>query len=40
MKIIIVGIGKLGEYLAKSLVKDKNDVTLIDLSFKKYYGLL
>ena len=33
MKIIIVGIGKLGEYLAKELVKDNNEVTLIDLSF-------
>ncbi len=35
MKIIIVGIGKLGEYLAKSLVKDKNEVTLIDLNFDR-----
>ena len=33
MKIIIVGIGKLGEYLAKSLVKDGNEVTLIDVDF-------
>jgi len=33
MKIFIVGIGKLGEYLAKSLVKDKNDVTLVDIDF-------
>ena len=35
MKIIIVGIGKLGEYLAKSLVRDGNEVTLIDLNFNK-----
>lgn len=33
MKIIIVGVGKLGEYLAKSLVKEKHAVTLIDLDF-------
>lgn len=33
MKIIIVGIGKLGEYLAKNLVKDGNEVTLIDTDF-------
>jgi trk system potassium uptake protein TrkA len=33
MKIIIVGVGKLGEYLARLLVKEKNEVTLIDLNF-------
>lgn len=33
MKIIIAGIGKLGEYLTRSLVKDGNDVTLIDIDF-------
>lgn len=33
MKIIIAGVGKLGEYLTKSLVKDKNDVTLVDVDF-------
>ena len=33
MKIIIVGVGKLGEYLAKSLVKEKHEVTLIDIDF-------
>ena len=33
MKIIIVGIGKLGEYLARQLVKDKNEITLIDTDF-------
>lgn len=33
MKIIIVGIGKLGEHLAKSLVKEGHAVTLIDIDF-------
>ena len=33
MKIIIVGVGKLGEYLARSLVKDGNEVTLVDNDF-------
>lgn len=33
MKIIIVGIGKLGEYLAKNLVKENNEVTLVDVDF-------
>lgn len=33
MKIIIVGVGKLGEYLAKCLVKEGNAVTLVDVSF-------
>ena len=33
MKIIIAGVGKLGEYLAKSLVKEEHDVTLVDLDF-------
>ncbi len=33
MKIIIVGIGKLGEYLAKCLVNEGNEVTLIDKHF-------
>lgn len=33
MKIIIVGVGKLGEYLAKNLVKEGHAVTLIDLDF-------
>ncbi len=33
MKIIIVGIGKLGEYLARQLVKDNNEVTLVDTDF-------
>lgn len=28
MKIVIVGIGKLGEYLAYELVQDENEVTL------------
>ncbi len=34
MKIIIVGIGKLGGYLAKNLVKDDNEITVIDKDFK------
>ena len=33
MKIIIVGIGKLGEYLTKNLVRDGNEVTIIDTDF-------
>lgn len=33
MKILIVGVGKLGEYLAKALVRDHNEVTLIDKNF-------
>lgn len=33
MKIVIVGVGKLGDYLARSLVKENNEVTLIDLNF-------
>ena len=33
MKIVIVGIGKLGEYLARVLVKDENEVTLVDIDF-------
>lgn len=33
MKIVIVGIGKLGEYLAKNLVKEGQDVTLVDVDF-------
>jgi len=34
MKIIIVGVGKLGEYIAHELVKEKHEVTLIDIDFK------
>jgi trk system potassium uptake protein TrkA len=34
MKIIVVGIGKLGDYLSKSLVRDLNDVTLVDVDFE------
>lgn len=33
MKIIIVGVGKLGGYLAKNLVKDNNEITIIDTDF-------
>lgn len=35
MKILIVGIGKLGGYLAKQLVKEDHEVTLIDKDFSK-----
>lgn len=40
MKIIIVGIGKLGEYLTRSLVKDGNDVTIVDLNFSASKDLI
>ena len=33
MKIVIVGVGKLGEYLAKSLVREGHAVTLVDVDF-------
>lgn len=33
MKIVIVGVGKLGEYLAKSLVKEGHAVTIVDVDF-------
>lgn len=33
MKIIVVGIGKLGEYLSHELALDNNEVTLIDINF-------
>jgi len=33
MKIVIVGIGKLGEYLAKSLVREGHAVTLVDVDY-------
>lgn len=32
-KIIIVGVGKLGEFFAKTLVKDHHEVTLVDKDF-------
>lgn len=40
MKIIIVGVGKLGEYLAKLLVKESHEVTLIDLKFNGKESLI
>lgn len=40
MKIIIVGIGKLGEYLAKSLVKEEHEVTLVDVDFETSMDLI
>lgn len=33
MKIVIVGVGKLGEYLAKNLVKEGHAVTLVDVDY-------
>ena len=33
MKIIIVGIGKLGEYLTKLLAKENNEITVVDINF-------
>lgn len=40
MKIIIVGVGKLGEYLAKNLVKEKHEVTIIDNDFSKTQDII
>lgn len=42
MKIIIVGIGKLGEYLARLLVKENenNEITLIDTNFSGKESLI
>lgn len=40
MKIVIVGVGKLGEYLAYELVNDENEVTLVDVSFDKKNDLI
>ena len=40
MKIIIVGVGKLGEHLAKLLVKERHEVTLIDLKFNGKESLI
>ena len=40
MKIIIVGIGKLGEYLTRSLVKDNNEITLIDIDYSTSQDLI
>ena len=40
MRIIIVGIGKLGEYLTKSLVKDGHEITVIDTFFNKHENII
>ena len=40
LRILIVGIGKLGEYLARSLVKDGNAVTLVDIDFSMNKDLI
>ena len=40
MRIIIVGIGKLGEYLTKSLVREGHEVTVIDTVFNKHENII
>ena len=40
MKIIIVGIGKLGEYLTRSLVKEDNEITIIDNDYTSNKDLI
>ena len=40
MKIIIVGVGKLGEYVAHELVNENHEVTLIDLDFKNRNNII
>ena len=40
MKIIIVGVGKLGEYIAHELVNENHEVTLIDLDFKNRNNII
>ena len=40
MKIIIVGIGKLGEYLAKELVYENHEVTIIDIKFNNHINVI
>lgn len=40
MKIIIVGVGKLGEYVAHELVSEKHEVTLIDMNFKNRNNII
>lgn len=40
MKIIIVGVGKLGEYIAHELVNDDHEVTLIDINFKNRNNII
>ena len=40
MKIIIVGIGKLGEYLARELVNENHEVTIIDINFSKHSNII
>mgnify|MGYP002857340359 CR=1 FL=1 len=40
MRIIIVGIGKLGEYLTKSLVREGHEITVIDTYFNKHENII
>ena len=35
MKIIILGAGQVGETLAENLVKEDNDITLVDINAKR-----
>lgn len=40
MKIVIAGIGKFGEYLTRQLVKQNNEVTVIDISYENKEALI
>lgn len=40
MKIVIVGIGKLGKYLTSLLVKENNEITLVDIDFSGKESLI
>ncbi len=40
MKIIIVGVGKLGEYVAHELVNENHEVTLIDINFRNRNNII
>ena len=39
MNIIIVGCGQVGQHLAEQLIKDKNNVTVIDKSYDNLKSL-
>ncbi len=40
MKIIIIGIGKLGEYLTRKLVKENNEITVVDIDYSTTRDLI
>ncbi len=40
MKIVIAGIGKLGKYLTNLLVKEDNEITLVDINFSGKESLI